>query len=177
MTSSSLSTRVRIGAVIGGLAAALVLTGCGSGDDSGDDGSKGGSGGADAAGTSAPPSPSASASGSTSGTSAGDSGKPTSGGLAGSWLATSQGKAVALVVNGKEAGLFDSGGNTCSGATATDSGTQVISLKCAKGGDGRSHGVVDSVDGTTLKIKWEGLGEETYTRSKDGQLPQGLPTN
>ncbi len=161
MISASEPTRVRLGALVGGLAAALVLTGCSSSDD-GDSGAKDGA--------SATASPSVSASSTPDGSAAKD------GSLAGSWVATKDGKTVALVITGGKAGLFDSGGNTCSGTGGEESGMQMIHLKCTDGSDDRSDGMVKSVDATTLQVSWEGFGDETYTKSKDGKLPQGLPT-
>nr|WP_239157878.1 hypothetical protein [Streptomyces sp. SID13726] len=115
------------------------------------------------------PSSSASASSSTSGgTASGAAGE-----VAGSWLATTEGKAVALVVNGDRAALFATGGSVCTGSASTDT----IRLKCTDGSKDRADGAVESVDKTTLKVKWTGgLGTETFTRSEGGQLPSGLPT-
>ncbi|GHH85390.1 hypothetical protein GCM10018793_53260 [Streptomyces sulfonofaciens] len=173
MTSASLLARVRIGAVVGGLAAALVLTGCGSGDGKGGD-AAGGGGAASTPASTPTGTPSAAPSGGT-----GDSGGSGARGgtLEGSWLATTDGKTVALVITGGKAGLFDSGGNTCSGTAGDRTGMRMIALKCTDGNDDRGHGMVGSVTDTTLKVKWEGFGEETYTRSEDGRLPKGLPTN
>ncbi|MFI8530991.1 hypothetical protein ACIGMX_12145 [Streptomyces aquilus] len=141
------------------LAGALVLGACSSdgGSDSDD----------------ATPSVSASVSGpaSSSGSAA------PSGDLAGSWLTTAKGKAVVLMVNGTEAGLFATGGTVCSGTAGEESGMQMIHLKCTDGSKDRATGMVDSVDKTTLKVTWEGgLGAETYTKSEGGKLPSGLPT-
>ncbi|MFI6350827.1 hypothetical protein [Streptomyces sp. NPDC050560] len=108
-------------------------------------------------------------------------------GLDGSWLATTEGKAVALVVGGKHAGLFQTDGASCQGATAEaereESGggaakkVKTISLACSDGGDGRDHGMVESVTATSLKIRWAGRGEETFRRAGDTTtLPSGLPS-
>jgi hypothetical protein len=141
------------------LAGALVLGACSSdgGSDSDD----------------ATPSVSASVSGpaSSSGSAA------PSGDLAGSWLTTAKGKAVVLMVNGTEAGLFATGGTVCNGTAGDESGMQMIHLKCTDGSKDRATGMVDSVGKTTLKVTWEGgLGAETYTKSEGGKLPSGLPT-
>jgi hypothetical protein len=141
------------------LAGALVLGACSSdgGSDSDD----------------ATPSASASATGSASSS---GSAAP-SGDLAGSWLTTAKGKAVVLMVNGTEAGLFATGGTVCSGTAGEESGMQMIRLKCTDGSKDRATGMVDSVDKTTLKVTWEGgLGAETYTKAEGGKLPSGLPT-
>ncbi|MFH9435687.1 hypothetical protein [Streptomyces rochei] len=156
-------------AVAVGLVGALALTACTDGGDS-DDGGSGGSGGDKA---SAAPSASASA-----GTGGATGGSPSAAGeLEGSWLATADGQAVALMVTGDKAALFATGGTVCSGTAGDVSGTRTIRLKCTAGGDDRATGTVESVDDTTLRVTWEGgVGEETYTRSEGGSLPPGLPT-
>ncbi len=153
-------TNVRL--AVAGVVSALVLTACGGGSD--DDSA---------------PSPSASASSTeTADTGGGTGGSASaSGDLAGSWLATTDGKAVALVVTGTEAGLFATGGTVCSGTAGEESGMRMIHLKCTDGSKDRATGMVDSVDGKTLKVTWEdGLGAETYIKAEGGQLPSGLPT-
>lgn len=141
-------------------AGALTLTGCSGGDGGGD---------GESSGTTA--SPSAETGGGTGGSTAAGSDE-----LQGSWLATTDGKAVALVITGNQAGLFATGGTVCSGTASK----QAIQLKCT-GGDAkknvRSTGTVDSVGKTSLKVTWkDGLGAEVYTRSEGGTLPSGLPT-
>ncbi|MET9256881.1 hypothetical protein [Streptomyces sp. NPDC003717] len=153
-------------AVAAGVAGALTLTGCT------DDGDSGGSGDAGASG-----SPGATASapgGSEPSAGASTSEAPPGGGeLAGSWLTTSGGHAVALVVTGDKAALFATGGSVCSGTASGDA----IRLKCTDGSDDRADGTVESVGENTLKVSWRGgPGEETYTRSEGGSLPPGLPT-
>ena len=164
MTSATFPRRpARIAAVsaVAGLTAALVLTGCSGGDGSTDDSA----------------SPSASASGSAD--TGGGSGSPSSSGgkLEGSWLATTDGKAVALVITGTQAGLFETGGTVCSGTAGEESGMQMLRLTCTNGNKDRAVGMVDSVSGSAMKVTWEGdLGAESYTKSEGGQLPTGLPT-
>ncbi|MGX1911102.1 hypothetical protein ACWIID_19900 [Streptomyces phaeochromogenes] len=167
MTSATISRgQARIAAAAAGLAAALVLTtGCSSDDGSGGDDSPSSTGSA--------PTGSADTGGGTGG-SGGSTGK--AGALEGSWLATKGGKAVALVVTGDEAGLFSTGGSVCSGTAGETSGMRMIKLKCSDGNKDRAEGMVDSVDSTTLKVTWEGLGEETYTKAEGETLPTGLPT-
>ncbi|MFS8198991.1 hypothetical protein ACLVWQ_09890 (plasmid) [Streptomyces sp. CWNU-52B] len=153
------------------LTAALVLTtGC-SGD--GDDG-----GGDSPSGTSAAPTGSADTGGSS-----GDGSSDSSGGgtakadaLEGSWLTTKDGKAVALMITGEQAALFSTSGSVCSGGAEESGGMRMLALKCTDGNKDRAEGMVDSVSSTTLKVTWEGFGEETYTRSEGGSLPSGLPT-
>ncbi|MFC7883617.1 hypothetical protein ACFUVV_17320 [Streptomyces sp. NPDC057376] len=159
---------MRAAAVTVGLMGALALTACTDSGDSDD----GGSGGDK---SSAAPSASASASSQTGG---GTGGSPSAAGeLEGSWLATADGQAVALMVTGDQAALFATGGTVCSGTAGEESGTRTIRLKCTAGSDDRARGTVESVDDTSLKVTWEGgVGEETYTRSEGGSLPPGLPT-
>jgi hypothetical protein len=156
------SGAVRVAAAAVGLASALTLSACSSDGGSGDDSESG-------------PAPSASASAST-GEGSG-SGGSAGGELAGSWLATTDGKAVALVITGKQAALFATGGSVCSGTAGEESGMRMIRLKCTDGSKDRAAGMVDSVNGSSLKVTWEGgLGAETYTKAEGGKLPTGLPT-
>ncbi|MFE4553012.1 hypothetical protein [Streptomyces sp. NPDC056785] len=150
--------------VVAGLAGALTLTGC-SGDDSGSAPS-----GADSTGTAA-----SSGGSGTGGT--GSTSPSASTGLEGSWLATTGGKAVALVITGKQAGLFATGGTVCSGTAGEAAGMRMIHLTCTDGNKQRTTGMVDSVNGATLKVTWSGgLGKESFTKAQGGKLPSGLPT-
>ncbi|MET7699910.1 hypothetical protein [Streptomyces sp. NPDC005485] len=166
-SSGSRRRTARIALTAAGVVAALVLTGCSSDGDSGGDG--------DSGNTSATPTATETAAtggGSGSGETSGAKGT-----LEGSWLATTDGKAVALMVTGKKAAVFTTGGTVCSGTAGKESGMQMIRLKCADGSDDRATGMVDSVSATTLKITWSGgAGKETYTKSETGTLPTGLPT-
>ncbi|GAA2519815.1 hypothetical protein [Streptomyces longisporus] len=159
--------QLRIAAAAAGLAGALVLTACSSGGGSKDDSS-----------SSPSASASASASTSTAGTGGGTGGTTSaSDSMQGSWLATTGGKAVALVITGKQAGLFSTGGSVCSGTAGKEAGMQMIHLTCTKGGKERATGMVDSVSRSSLKITWSGtVGKETYTKAEGGTLPSGLPT-
>jgi hypothetical protein len=165
--------RARITAAAAVLTAALVLTtGC-SGDDGGD-----GDGGGDKdspSATSPAPTGSAATGSADTGGGSGDS-TARADKLAGNWLTTKDGKAVALVITGKEAGLFSTSGSVCSGTAGDSSDMRMIELKCTDGNKDRAEGMVDSVDSTTLKVTWEGFGQETYTRSEGEGLPSGLPT-
>ncbi|MFF7737535.1 hypothetical protein [Streptomyces sp. NPDC007984] len=166
MNFSRRSGAVRVAAAAAGLAGVLVLSACSSSDDgSGDD-------------SAASPSASASADSGDSGSDSGSgSGESDGGELAGSWLATTDGKAVALVITGKQAALFGTGGSVCSGTAGEESGMKMIRLKCTDGSKDRATGMVDSVNASSLKITWEGgLGAETYRKTEGGKLPTGLPT-
>ncbi|MFJ6085919.1 hypothetical protein ACIQI8_31480 [Streptomyces sp. NPDC092369] len=169
---TSATTKVRIAAAAAGLAGVLALTGCS--DDGGSDD-----------GTSSNPSASATSTatadtggGSGDSSASGDAdGTTASDGLQGSWLATTDGKAVALVVNGKQAGLFSTGGTVCSGTAGEEAGMQMIHLTCTDGSKQRATGMVDSVNKSALAVTWSGsLGKETYAKAEGGQLPSGLPT-
>ncbi|MFI6408746.1 hypothetical protein [Streptomyces sp. NPDC050548] len=167
-TAISTVSTVRIAAAAAGLAGALVLTAC-SGGDSKDDSSS---------------TPSASATSAPSATASADSGGATgsspsaaSDELQGSWLATTDGKAVALVVTGKQAALFTTGGSICSGTAGEEAGMQMIHLKCTDKSTTRATGMVGSVGKSGLAVTWSGsLGKETYTKAEGGKLPSGLPT-
>ncbi|MGW7386172.1 hypothetical protein [Streptomyces sp. NPDC054794] len=161
---TSATTTVRIAAAAAGLVGALALTACSSGGDSKDDSSA---------------SPSASAAPTSTAGSGGTGGRGSSAGkLQGSWLTTTDGKAVALVITGKQAALFGTGGTVCSGSAGAEAGMQMIHLKCADGSKDRATGMVDSVSGSTMKVTWSSgkLGKETYTKAEGGKLPPGLPT-
>jgi hypothetical protein len=157
---------VRLAAVAAGVTGVLTLTACG-----------GGGGGDDSSATpSTKPSSTADHSG---GGGTGGSGGTTSeaSGLQGSWLATTGGKAVALVVTGTRAGLFATGGTVCSGTAGEESGMRMIHLTCPDGDKKRATGMVDSMSTGTLVVTWSGsLGKETYTKAEGASLPTGLPT-
>ncbi|MFE9170825.1 hypothetical protein [Streptomyces kebangsaanensis] len=143
-----------------GLLGALALTAC----DSGGSDSKGGA--------TATPSASATA---TASADSGDGGTTPNGGEpAGSWLTTADGRAMVLIVAGKQAVLFSTGRTRCGGTMGEEGGKHVIRLRTC---GARTTGTVESVNKTTLRVTWEGgLGEETYTRSEGPTLPPGLPT-
>ena len=165
MTTAILSRTVprrRAGLAAAGLVGALVLTACSGGGSDDEPSPSSGTTGSSA-------SASASASGGTGGTSSSSA----SGKVAGSWLATTGGKAVALLVNGDQAGLFVTGGTVCSGSASADT----IRLKCTDGSKDRADGTVESVGKNTLRVNWEGgIGAETYTRADGANLPSGFPT-
>jgi hypothetical protein len=164
---------VRIVAAAAGLAGALALTACSDGGS--DDGA---SSNPSASATSTATADTGGGSGDSSASASGDSdGTTASDGLQGSWLATTDGKAVALVVNGKQAGLFSTGGTVCSGTAGEEAGMQMIHLTCTDGSKQRATGMVDSVNKSALAVTWSGsLGKETYAKTEGGQLPSGLPT-
>ncbi|MFL4949015.1 hypothetical protein ACJ6WE_16945 [Streptomyces sp. MMS24-I31] len=157
-TPGARTVRIAAAALLG----ALALTACDSG---------GGSGAKDGA-SATPTAPSTANSGGGAGSTGGTSAKGAE--LNGSWLATSGGKAVVLIITGRQAALFATDRTTCTGASGEESGKRVIHLGKCKA---RTTGTVDSVNKTTLQVTWEGgLGQETYTRSEGAALPSGLPT-
>ncbi|GHE07159.1 hypothetical protein GCM10010339_51140 [Streptomyces alanosinicus] len=145
--------------LVGALAA---LTACSGGGDGGKTASSA---------TPSASAPSASSSGSGKVTGASDK-------LQGSWLTTSGGKIVALVITGKKAGLFVTGRKAwCQGTAGKESGMQMIHLTCPDGNKDRATGMVDSVDGKGMTVTWSGgTGQETYTKAEGGKLPSTLPT-
>ncbi|MFF8591999.1 hypothetical protein ACF061_11220 [Streptomyces sp. NPDC015220] len=157
---------VRVGAVA--LTGVLTLTACGGGGS--DTGPEDGSGRGGASPT--PSRPTATESGSGSGSGSGANTKAS--GLNGSWLATTDGRAVVLIVTGEQAALFSTDRTTCTGTAVEQDGRQVLRLAECKA---RTTGTVDSVNKTTLRVTWEGgPGTETYTRAEGGTLPSGLAT-
>jgi len=163
-TAISTVSTVRIAAAAAGLAGALVLTAC-SGGDSKDDSS------------STPNASATSTASAATGGSTGSSPSAASDGLQGSWLATTDGKAVALVVTGKQAALFTTGGSVCSGTAGQEAGMQMIHLKCTDKSTTRATGMVGSISKSGLSVTWSGsLGKETYTRAEGGKLPSELAT-
>ncbi|MFD3479005.1 hypothetical protein [Streptomyces sp. NPDC058695] len=154
--------RVRIGAAAAGVAAALVITGCSSDSGDGGDGGK------------SKETPQASATASTGGDTSGSGSGGKSGSLQGSWVTTSQGKSVALLISGKKVALV--GEHVCSGTAGDEMGMQMLTLKCADGNTDRNMGQVKSVDATTLKVSWEGFGDDTFRKTDNGKLPSGFPT-
>lgn len=160
---SKVST-VRIVGAVAGLAGALVLTACSGGD------SKDGA-------SSSTPSASATSTATADSGGSGSSPSAASDRLQGNWLATTDGKAVALVITGKQAALFTTSGNVCSGTAGEEAGMQMIHLKCTDGSKTRATGMIGSVSKSGLAVTWSGsLGKETYTHAEGDKWPSGLPT-
>ncbi|MEU6774247.1 hypothetical protein [Streptomyces sp. NPDC046759] len=162
---TSATARVRTATVAAGLVGALAaLTAC-----------SGGGGGDKSASSPTPSATSAPAASSGSGSAAvtGASGR-----LQGSWITTSGGKIVALVITGKKAGLFVTGRKAwCQGTAGQEAGMQMIHLTCPDGNRDRGTGMVDVVNAQGMTVSWSGTtGKETYTRAEGGKLPSTLPT-
>ncbi|RKT06226.1 hypothetical protein BX286_4264 [Streptomyces sp. 3211.6] len=146
-----------------GLAAALTLTACGSDGSSKPDAKP--SAPAASTPTAAPTAGAGTATGAAGG----------AGTLDGGWISMQNpGKSVVLTVKGQKALVVEAAtGLTCEGSS---NGT-TLDLKCPPGAT-RSKGKVDSVDATTLKVTWEGAGQDTFQKSDPGKLPSlpPLPT-
>lgn len=160
---------VRTGAVVAtGLLTALALTGCGGSSGGGSDQE-----GADKS-SSATPAPSGSA-GDESGSGSGSGADSATGGLKaleGAWAGQTDGKAVVLSVkSGKAVVVADS--HVCSG-TAKDMGKPMLALTCADGDTGRTMGAIESNDGKTLVVSWEGGAKDTLAKA-DADSLEGLP--
>nr|WSW68479.1 hypothetical protein OG461_21000 [Streptomyces sp. NBC_00995] len=155
--------RVRTVAVVAtGLLTALALTGCGG--DGGKDGADRG------AGATATPAPA----GSTDDDSASGADGATGGtrALEGAWAGLTDGKAVVLsVASGKAVVVADS--HVCSG-TAKDTGKPALVLTCADGDTARTRGAVESNDGKTVVVSWEGGTKDTLAKT-DADSLEGLP--
>ncbi|MDP5312911.1 hypothetical protein P8A21_17855 [Streptomyces poriferorum] len=155
--------RVRTGAVVAtGLLTALALTGCSSDSDK--------EGADKSSGSTATPAPAGSAGDdATAGT------DDTTGGLKaleGAWAGQTDGKAVVLsVASGKAVVVADS--HVCSG-TAKDMGKPMLALTCADGNTDRTMGAIESNDGKTVVVSWDG-GTKDKLAKTDADSLEGLP--
>ncbi|MFE9860128.1 hypothetical protein [Streptomyces sp. NPDC005780] len=155
--------RVRTGAfVVTGLLTALALTGCSS--DSDKESVNSGSG------STATPAPAGSAGDdATSGTDDATGGLKA---LEGAWAGQTDGKAVVLsVASGKAVVVADS--HVCSG-TAKDMGKPMLALTCADGNTDRTMGAIESNDGKTVVVSWDGGTKDTLAKT-DADSLEGLP--
>ncbi|MFF3264241.1 hypothetical protein ACFYWO_34355 [Streptomyces sp. NPDC002932] len=161
---------VRTGAVVAtGLLTALALTGCGSDNDKPDSDSDKGSGSASA------PAPDHSDGSSTGGGDGASDGAASTGGpkaLEGAWAGQTDGKAVVLsVAHGKAVVVADS--HVCSGsAKGTDKVT--LDLRCADGDTDRTAGTIESNDGKTVVVAWDGGTKDSLGKT-DADSLEGLP--
>ncbi|WP_394431919.1 hypothetical protein [Streptomyces sp. SGAir0957] len=156
--------RKRIVAGVAVAVAALAVTGCSSDDGDGgkDEGAATSSAAPDGGASSGAPSGSAGTAGS-------------AGSTEGIWSATTDGKAVVLVVGDGQVALSTGDGHLCNG-TVSGTGKPVIDLTCADGSTDRAKGTIASNDGSTMKVSWKDGTEDTFTKSTDGKLPTGLPS-
>ncbi|MER5849301.1 hypothetical protein ABT126_20150 [Streptomyces sp. NPDC002012] len=146
---------VRTGAVIiAGLVTAAALTGCSSDGKKSDPDA-----GSDAAKSSRAP-----------GESDSDSGTAA---LEGGWAGKTDGKAVVLSVASGKAVLVTEQ-RACTG-TVKDMGKVMLALKCADGDTGRTMGSIESNDGKTVVVSWDGGTKDTLAKTEPGAIPSGLP--
>ncbi|GAA1507243.1 hypothetical protein GCM10009730_08810 [Streptomyces albidochromogenes] len=156
---------VRTTVAAAAVAATLVLTGC-SGDNGadagGDKGKDTGANGTSGGGgqNSTPP--------------GGDQG--TSADVAGSWVATTDGKIIALIIQGSDAAV--AGEHVCTG-TVAEGGKVTLRLKCADGNADRTTGVVTpGAGGDSITVKWGSGIKDTFRKSAAGdKLPEGMPSD
>ncbi|MFJ8956224.1 hypothetical protein ACIRL3_34355 [Streptomyces sp. NPDC102384] len=171
------SRSVRFGVGAAAVVAALALGGCSGGGD--DDGKAQDKGSASSSASASKGSPSAPDEGSSSGSGSG-SGSSSVKDAEGIWKATTGGKPVVLVVGAKQAALTTADGHLCTG-TLAGSGKPTLTLRCADGDTDRTKGTVESNDGSTMRVSWDAGQNDTFKKSKDGELPtslpSGLPTN
>lgn len=154
----------RTGAVLAtGLLTALALTGCGSDGDKSESGKESGAAATPSAG------------GGSASSSAEDGGDESAGGakaLEGAWAGQTDGKAVVLsVASGKAVVVAES--HVCSG-NVSDSGKPKLELKCADGDTARTAGSVESNDGKTVVISWDGGARDKLAKT-DADALKNLP--
>lgn len=154
---------VRTGTVVAtGLLAALALAGCSS-DSGKEDADKG-------SGTSATPAPAGSASDGAGSGASEDAGGAKA--LEGAWAGQTGGKAVVLsVASGKAVIVADS--HVCTG-TVKDMGKPMLALTCADGNTDRTMGAIESNDGKTVVVSWDGGAKDTLAKTDAASL-EGLP--
>ncbi|MFG3286033.1 hypothetical protein [Streptomyces sp. NPDC048111] len=147
------------GLTAAGLAAALVLTGCGSGGDgkkaapaASDAGASGGSGGSGGA-------------------------TVKTGDLVGFWLADDD-KDFSLLFSPQKT-VNQAGSHDCVGRLDdTDGMTMIRMSECPKGGEGEKERWTGMLKLTndTLEVTWKGSGKQTFTRATKAKRPSHLPT-
>ncbi|MFZ3595399.1 hypothetical protein [Streptomyces sp. BH104] len=161
------SRTVRFGVGAAAVVVALALGGCSGGGD--DDGGKDRG---EASASASKESSSAPDEGASSGSEAGPGSVKDAEGV---WKASGGGKPVVLVVGAKQAALTTADGHLCTGALA-GSGKPTLTLRCADGNTDRTKGAVESNDGGTMRVSWDGGKQDTFKKAKDGELPTGLPS-
>lgn len=157
----------RTGAVVvTGLLTALALTGCSS------DGDK------DSADKGTTPSTAPSSAGDASSGTGSDGGGGDSAGdlkaLEGAWAGQTGGKAVVLsVASGKAVVVADS--HVCTGTAKAMGGKPMLDLKCADGDTARTMGAIESNDGKTVVVSWDGGAKDTLAKT-DADSLENLPS-
>ncbi|WP_338677489.1 hypothetical protein V1460_34350 [Streptomyces sp. SCSIO 30461] len=150
---------VRQGIAATGLAAALMLTGCGSGDA------------ADKGGKATSAAPSAA----TGGGSGESSPAADLTGLQGTWSAMGS-EMVALSFQDDKVSLI-AGPRVCTGVAKSGAEKPTLTLKCGDGDTKRTTGTVESHDAGTVVVSWESGTKDSLTKTDASGLPSGLPTS
>ncbi|MDT0380645.1 hypothetical protein RM572_17980 [Streptomyces sp. DSM 42041] len=150
-------TTARVSGAAAVIAAALLLTGCGS-DGGGENSDKGGA--------------------------EQSSGEGGASALKGAWLSGEltdrDHKILVFVETGGNVNLSTEDAD-CTGTYAADADPVTLEMVCAKG-SGFEKGTVESVDGDTLTLAWESGGSDTFTRAESSledlptEMPSDLPT-
>lgn len=142
------------------MAAALLVSGCGSSGDDGDDEGKPSDEQQDEAGNE-----------DEGGEDAADA-KP--GTVQGVWSTKVDGQDLILTVVGDAATLVQDD-TFCTGRL-TDAGAPTLTLKCPDGkGEARTNGTVESVEDKSLEVSWNGGDTDTFAKQADA--PSDLPTD
>ncbi|MFI6722627.1 hypothetical protein NRF20_25030 [Streptomyces sp. R-74717] len=93
--------------------------------------------------------------------------------LEGGWAGKTDGKAVVLSVASGKAVLVTEQ-RACTG-TVKDVGKVMLALKCADGDTDRTMGTIESNDGKTVVVSWDGGTKDTLAKTEPGAIPSGLP--
>lgn len=140
------------------MAAALLVSGCGSSGDDGDDEGK-------------PADEQSQDEGNENGDEAADAEPGT---VQGVWTTTVDGKDLILTVVGDAATVVQDD-TFCTGRLTEADGPS-LTLKCPGGqGEERTNGKVESVDSDSLEVSWNGGDTDTFERQADA--PSDLPTD
>ncbi|MGD6744738.1 hypothetical protein ACOKM3_23220 [Streptomyces sp. BH106] len=94
----------------------------------------------------------------------------------GVWSTHTGGTPVVLAVGSKQASLSTGEGHLCTGIV-DGGGKPELSLRCADGNTERTAGVIESNDGSTMRVSWDAGKKDTFKKAKNGTLPSALPTN
>jgi hypothetical protein len=157
MEGDHVRTSARYAGAAAVLAAALLVSGCGSG------GSEDGPEPERTAGqTTEPAEPTGNA-----------DDEAATGGVNGTWSVTGDGKALVLSVNGDQAALL--GETTCTGTADSGAEPVTFALTCTDGSTDRAKGTVKSVDGRSLTVAWESGTTDTFTKVEVPEVPTGIP--
>lgn len=151
---------------VAGIAAALLLSGCGgsSSTDKADKADKAGKGGSATATPGA-----ASAGPAAPGADVAEAAKR----LEGAWAGLTDGRSVTLLVKEGQAVLV-ADQHVCSGSLQ-DMGQPMLALTCTDGNTDRTMGTIRSNDGKKLVISW-GSKKDSLMKADAESVPSGLPS-